>query len=232
MATLVYVPGLLSDARVWKPVAEAVGGDYRIADVTEPPSITAMAEHALGLAVGDVIPVGHSMGGRVAMEMARIAPERMAGLILADTGHHPLGNTEPEKRLEKVALGYDDMAALAADWLPPMVDADRRGDTAFMDDMTEMVVACGPEVHERQIRALMNRPDAGAHLDAVTCPVLLLVGTGDLWSPEKQHREIAEMVGAEAKVVVIPDAGHFLPCERPAEVATAISAWLKATSLT
>ena len=90
MTTLIYVPGLLSDARVWREVAEGVGGDFVIADVTTQDSITAMAESALALADGPVIPVGHSMGGRVSMEMARLAPARMAGLVLADTGHNAL----------------------------------------------------------------------------------------------------------------------------------------------
>ncbi|MDF0603089.1 alpha/beta hydrolase [Psychromarinibacter sp. C21-152] len=224
--TLVYVPGLASDARVWRPVAERVGGAFVIADVSGPERITDMAEGVLAQAAGSVIPVGHSMGGRVAMEMARIAPERMRGLVLADTGYRPLGPGEAEKRLAKVALGHRDMEALVADWLPPMVDPGRHGDTALMDDLREMILAAGPDQHARQIRALIGRPDAGASLGDVTCPVLLLVGATDGWAPRAQHEEIADLVAGPAKVVEVAGAGHFLPVEKPDETAAAIADWL------
>ncbi|WP_425049805.1 alpha/beta fold hydrolase [Psychromarinibacter sp. S121] len=231
MTTLLYVPGLLSDARVWREVAEGVGGGFVIADVTTQNSITAMAQSVLALAEGPVIPVGHSMGGRVSMEMARLAPERMAGLVLADTGHNALAEGERAKREAKVAEGNADMGAMVTAWLPPMVGASRHSDAALMGDLTEMSVACGPEVHARQIGALINRPDAGASLGGVTCPVLLLVGDEDVWSPEPQHREIAGMVSGPSDVVVVEGAGHFLPYEKPEAVIEAMTDWLAAQDL-
>lgn len=231
MATFLYVPGLLSDARVWRQVAETVGGDFAIADLSAFDTITDMARYVLGLAEGPVIPVGHSMGGRVSMEMARLAPERMAGLVLADTGHDALAEGEREKREAKVAQGRADMSAMVAAWLPPMVGASRHSDTALMSELTEMAVGCGPEVHARQIAALIGRPDAAASLGDVTCPVLLLVGDEDVWSPEPQHREIAAKVGGPAEVVVIRGAGHFLPFENPVETAAAMTRWLKMNGL-
>ena len=231
MTTLIYVPGLLSDARVWREVAEGVGGDFVIADVTTQNSITAMAESALALADGPVIPVGHSMGGRVSMEMARLAPARMAGLVLADTGHNALAKGERAKREAKVAEGRADMAAMVKAWLPPMVGASHHGNADLMAELTDMAAACGPEVHARQIGALIGRPDAGASLGDVTCPVLLLVGDEDVWSPEPQHREIAGMVSGPSDVVVVEGAGHFLPFEKPGAVVTAITDWLDAHDL-
>lgn len=229
--TLIYIPGLVSDARVWRPVAEAVGGDFGIADVSGGTSITGMAQAVLAEVPGHVIPVGHSMGGRVAMEMARLAPDRMRGLVLADTGHHPLAPGEEAKRAAKIALGHRDMQALVADWLPPMVDPSRHGDRTLMDDLAAMVLAAGPDQHERQIRALVGRPDAAEGLAAVTCPVLLLVGASDRWSPRPQHEEIAARVAGPSKVVEIEGAGHFLPCERPGQTAAAIRDWLARTGL-
>lgn len=228
--TLVYIPGLLSDARVWRPVAQRVGGDWCHADIGGGATITAMAENVLADAPGRIVPVGHSMGARVAMEMARLAPGRVAGVVLADTGHHPLAPGEREKRLAKIALGHRDMGALADEWLPPMVDPSRHGDRAFMDDLRGMVLATGAERHERQIRALIARPEMESVLRALTCPVLLLVGGNDGWSPPAQHRAIAAMIGA-AQLVEIDGAGHFLPCEKPRETADAIAAWLAATGV-
>ena len=121
--TLVFIPGLVSDARVWRPVAEkmATGLPVHFADITKQDSIAAMAAAALAECDGDLIPVGHSLGGRVAMEMAHQAPDRVPALVLADTGHHPLAPGETEKREAKIAKGHADMAALCAEWLPPMV---------------------------------------------------------------------------------------------------------------
>ena len=229
--TLVYIPGLLSDGRVWRAVADRVGGAFAIADMEGPDSIAGMAAAVLATVAGPVLPVGHSMGGRVAMEMARIAPERMRGLVLADTGHHPLADGERAARAAKVALGHRDMAALVDAWLPPMVGPDRQEDAALMADLRQMAMAAGPERHARQIAALVGRPDAAPGLRAVRVPVLLLVGAADCWSPRAQHDEIAAML-PDARVVEIAGAGHFLPVEKPRETATAIRDWLAARGLT
>lgn len=227
MITLLLIPGLVSDGRVWRTVAAAAPDGFlpREADVTRDASIPAMAERLLAEVDGPIIAVGHSMGGRVAMEMARQAPERVRGLVLANTGHGPKKPGEEPKRQAKIDLGHEDMSALAADWLPPMLDPARVGDAALMADLTEMVLAAGPDVHERQIKALLDRPDASAYLPAIACPVLLLTGAQDGWSPEQQHREIADLL-ADAELQVIDGAGHFLPVERPDETAAAITDWL------
>lgn len=227
LPTALFIPGLLSDARVWAPVSDSLAGGMKVynADVSAMTGIAAAAAGLLAAVDGPLLPVGHSMGGRIALEMARQAPGRMAGLILADTGHHPLRPGEVAKREEMIALGHRDMAALADAWLPPMLHPDRAGDAALMDDLRAMVLAAGPEVHERQIRALIGRPDAAPHLGAIAAPVLLLVGRQDGWSPVAQHEEIAAAV-ADAEVVVIEDAGHFAPAEQPQAVVAAVQDWL------
>ena len=112
MATLVLIPGLVSDSIVWAPLAEAVAQHMAVhaADVSRTSSISTMAESILAATDGDLIAVGHSMGGRVAMEMARIAPDRMRGLVLANTGHHPKRDGKDPgllPQLREVAAGQD-----------------------------------------------------------------------------------------------------------------------------
>ncbi|MFA7413315.1 MAG: alpha/beta fold hydrolase [Rhizobium sp.] len=227
MTTLVFIPGLLSDSIVWRPIAEAAGALMPVhhADVTHDTSIPAMASRILAEVQGDLIAVGHSMGGRVAMEMARQAPERIRGLVLANTGYQPRREGEEAKRQQMIDLGNRDMAALADQWLPPMLAPSRTDDTELLGHLKTMVLRASPVVHERQIRALLDRPDAGAYMANFKCPVLLVAAREDGWSPIAQHREIAEVV-PDAELAVIQNAGHFAPVERAEDVASAICDWL------
>jgi len=116
------------------------------------------------------------------------------------------------------------MRALADDWLPPMVHPDRHTDTALMGELTAMVERMNPQLHERQITALLNRPDARPQLAQVKCPTLLIVGRQDAWSPLSQHEAmLAEL--PDARLVVIEDAGHFAPIERPGPTTEALADW-------
>lgn len=225
MTTLLLIPGLLSDARVWRSLAEAAPIPSSDADVTRDDDIRAMAARLLDEHPGALILAGHSMGGRVAMEMAHQAPDRIRGMILANTGHAARGEDEEPRRLAKVALGHEDMEKLAAEWLPPMLAPDRVTDKALMGDLADMVLELGPDVHERQIRALLGRPDPKDYLPRITCPVLLMTGALDGWSPAKQHHEIAALL-PHAEVQVIEGAGHFLPVERPRDCVATITHWL------
>lgn len=227
MTTLLFIPGLLSDERVWRPVAQGLQDHLPATqgDVTRDDTIEGMAARLLVEAEGPLIPVGHSMGGRVAMEIARQAPHRIRGLILANTGHAAATEAELPKREAKIARAHRDMAALVRDWLPPMVAPGRRLDSALMSDLEEMAMAAGPDIHERQLRALMARPDAGGYLPRITVPVLLLTGAEDAWSPPAQHEEIAAMM-PQATLEIVAEAGHFLPVERPEIVAQTINGWL------
>ncbi|WP_105435820.1 alpha/beta fold hydrolase [Neorhizobium tomejilense] len=227
MKTVVFIPGLVSDQIIWAPLAARIPQNFQVhqADLSDGTSITGMAQKQLDETVGDVIAVGHSMGGRVAMEMARLAPERVKGLVLANTGHHAKRDGEEIKRQQMIDLGHDSIAKLAASWLPPMLDPARVGDTDLIRELSEMVCRAGPQVHERHIRALLGRPNATASLPEIACPILLVAARQDGWSPIAQHKEIAAVV-ADAELVVIENAGHFAPVERPAETSAAVIDWL------
>lgn len=227
MTMLVLIPGLVSDALVWAPLAEAVPSRMHIyaADLSTGASITGMAEQFLGETSGDIIAVGHSMGGRIAMEMARLAPGRVRGLVLANTGHHPRREGEEIKRQQMIDLGHGSMEALADSWLPPMIDQARVGDAALVAKLKAMVLRADARIHERHIRALLGRPDATAYLAEITCPILLVAARQDGWSPIAQHQQIAE-AAPDTELIIIENAGHFAPVERPAEVTAAIIDWL------
>ena len=164
-AKVVLVPGLLSDGRVWKSVEDALpDGQCYLADVKQDATIEAMAARILNEIEGPMAVVGHAMGGRVAMEVAHQAPERVLGLVLANTGHHPLKPGETEKRQAKIDYGYSDFEGMVRGWLPPMVAASSHNDKALMANLSDMALEIGPEVHERQIKALVARPNAGEYI--------------------------------------------------------------------
>jgi len=117
------------------------------------------------------------------------------------------------------------MERLVDDWLPPMVAPERVADKDLMAALRAMVLRADADIHERQIRALIRRPNATAYLKTITCPVLLIVGRQDGWSPVSQHEAIASAL-QDAELVVIEDAGHFAPVERPDDVTTVITDWL------
>lgn len=223
--TVVLIPGLLCDRFCWEPLLERMP-DATVAELSSQDSIEQMAVDCLAISEGLLEVAGHSMGARVAMEMARIAPGRVRRLALLDTGIHPLKEGEVEKRAEIVQFAHDKgMAALAARWLPPMV-YEKNQTPELMAALTEMVMRRDPDIHERQIRALVDRPDASAYLPEITCETLLMVGRQDQWSPVNQHEDMLKLL-PNARLEVIENAGHFAPVEQPAAVADVLVPFLR-----
>ncbi len=125
------------------------------------------------------------MGGRVALEIYRLAPDRVAGIALLNTGYLPLapgqgGEEEIRKRGELVALAQSQgMRAMLRQWLPPMIDSRRIDDKALVKAIIEMMSRKTPEIFAAQVRALVNRPDASWVLEQIRYPALLLTGRED-----------------------------------------------------
>src|SRR3954454_18216551 len=225
---VLFLPGLLCDASIWAAQVDALKpyAEVQVADFSQQDSLTDMARSALAMSDGPVVAVGHWMGGRVALEMVRLAPERIAKLALLDTGAHARGPEEPAKRQLLVDLAdQKGMGALADSWLPPMVDEARVRDAGLMEPLRAMVLRASPDQHRRQIRALLNRPDAKPLLPTIACPTLVMVGRQDRWSPLAQHEEIAAAI-PNARLVVIENSGHMTPVEQPEQVSRALLDWL------
>ncbi len=226
---LYLLPGLLCDATV--RVAQVAGlsdiAEIRTPDFLGHDSITGMAAWVLQGAPPRFAVAGHSMGARVALEINRLAPERVTHLALLDTGTHPRAPGEAEKRQSLVDLALSQgMTALADRWLPPMVHPDRLTDAAFMAGLRAMVERATPEIYAGQIKALLERPDAEPGLASITCPVLIGVGRQDAWSPPSQHEAMARLV-RHATYVVFEGSGHMAPLEAADSVTAALRSWLR-----
>jgi len=226
--TVILMPGLMCDAAFWTARAALEQlAPVKVADFSQLSSIPAMAAQALALADGPVVAIGHSMGGRVALEAFRQAPQRLVGLALLNTGIHTRRSGEEEKRAAMVRLGYEQgMAALADAWVPPMVDPARSDDAALLAPMKQMVLRATPEQHECQIRALLDRPDPRGLLPRIACPTLVMVGRQDQWSPVAQHEEIAALIPGST-LVIIEGAGHMSQMEQPEATTKALADWLR-----
>jgi pimeloyl-ACP methyl ester carboxylesterase len=221
--TVFLLPGLLCDETIWADQRAALG-DVIVPDFRHVNSIEAMAQIVLDRAPERFSVAGHSMGGRVALEVVRVAPDRVERLALLDTGVHPRAADEESKRWALVELARSEgMAALAARWLPPMLHPDH---SAPLKPLTEMVMRSTPETFENQQRALLDRPDARAVLRLIQCPTLVLCGRQDIWSPVSQHEEIAASI-PHSKLAIVDDCGHMSPVEQPGAVTGALLAWME-----
>jgi pimeloyl-ACP methyl ester carboxylesterase len=225
---LYLLPGLLCDATVWTDVAAGLNdlAEIRTPDFLGQDSITIMAQSVLDTAPPSFSVVGHSMGARVALEIVRMAPERVERLALLDTGTHARREGEGATRQVLVDLARNEgMQALASRWLPPMVHPDTRHDGPLMKSLRAMVGRATPEIFAGQVRALLGRPDADRVLPLIECPVLIGVGRQDAWSPPSQHEAMAKAI-PHADYVVFENSGHMAPMEAPDAVIAALRTWL------
>ncbi len=231
---LVLVPGLLCDKAVWKPQMKALKdlACLQVADHGELDSLGAMAEAILAKAPPKFAVVGHSMGGRVALEVVRRAASRVTGLALLDTGYAPLPAGEPGA---KEAAGRHALLALARSsgmravgerWLSiPMIHEARLHERTLVESILRMIERRTPEQFAAQIRALLARPDATALLPMISCPALVLCGQDDAWAPLSTHRVMAQLI-PHSTLVTVPDCGHMSTMERPEPVSAALRVWL------
>lgn len=229
-AQRVLLPGLLCDRAVWQAQIDAIGPCH-VPDYGTLDSLRGMAEHVLATApAGPLAVAGHSMGGRVAFEMLRLAPERIERLALLDTSYHPLaqgepGDTEKAGRMALLATARrDGMRAMAREWAPGMVHPSRH-DTPLFEAVLDMLARKTPEVFAAQINALLNRPDCTELLAHIRCPTLLLCGREDAWSPPARHEHMQRQI-AGARLVVVEQCGHMSTMEQPEAVSRAFIEWL------
>jgi len=229
----VLLHGLLCDAQTW---ADFIGplsrlGHVFTADLSGIDTLPGAARDTLARTTGPLIVIGHSMGGRVALEMARLAPHRCRALVLMNTGYQGLGPGETEKRQALVdAARTGGIQAIMEDWLGGMIAPATAHDKALMARMRTMVLRSTPASFAGQIQALVGRPDATALLGEIVCPVLLMSGTEDRWSPLSRHADMAARI-PDATLEAIEGAGHMAPFEAPAACVKAITGWLMARGL-
>ncbi len=232
--SLLLVPGLLCDDAVWafQTAGLADIAVVRVVNNGDTDSLESLAESIIAHAPGQFALAGHSMGGRIALEVARRVPERLLGLALLDTGYGPLpaGDAGAREAAGRYALldtaRRDGMRAMARTWVQGMVYPPRLQDEQLVEPILDMFERRTPDLFAKQIKALLHRPDAGSVLDALRCPTLVLCGREDAWAPASRHEEMAERIHGST-LELIPECGHMAPMERPQAVNTSLRRWLE-----
>jgi len=227
---LELLPGLLCDHAVWEHLSSQYNGS-QIADYGHLDSIEAMATYVLETAPAEFALAGHSMGGRVALEVVRQAPERVKQLILLDSGYLPRveGDAGEQERAGRMALleiaRTKGMRAVGEKWVQGMVHPGRLQDQPLIESILQMIERKTPEIFAAQINALLNRPDATPVLQSLTCPTLLMCGREDSWSPLARHQDM-QMLAPASELIAIKNSGHMSTMEQPQAVTAAIQGWL------
>ena len=229
--TLVLIPGLAADASMWQ--AQLVALERWNPVVTDVhmrhDTIAAMAQALLDEHPGPLVLCGASMGGMIAMETARQAPERIRGLALLGTNARP--ESDDMRALREAAIALFAQGRVAEVIEPNVALAFHPDNAAALAPAyLEFVLKAGAVQLIRQNRAVIGRPDARLHLRDIRCPTLVMCGDSDKLTPPECSREIAGLVPG-AELVMLARCGHMLTMEQPEAVNATLHAWLECISL-
>ncbi|HSG22379.1 MAG TPA: alpha/beta hydrolase [Azonexus sp.] len=227
------LPGLLNDASLFTEQIAALTplGSIEVGDLTTAETITEMAARVLkATSAQHFVLIGLSLGGYVAFEIMRQAPERVAGLVLIDTTARPDSAEAKAKREELIKLAATDLDAVTEQLLPRLSHPERMNLPAVRGVIQSMAASLGKEVFERQQRAIMSRPDSRPTLADITCPTLVLCGEDDLITSPELATEIANGI-KHAKLELISQCGHLSTLDQPEEVNRLLLAWIKGIKL-
>jgi pimeloyl-ACP methyl ester carboxylesterase len=228
----VLVPGLLCTPRLYAEQLPALWrfGPVTIANHTHDDSMGGIARRILSLAPPKFALIGLSMGGYIAFEILRQAPERVARLALLDTTARPDLPEQTEQRKRQVDMArhgrFDGVPELL---LPRFVSSARRNDTALETIVRAMAADTGAEAFVRQQTAIMSRVDSRPGLKAIACPTLVLVGADDTLTPPDRAAEMASAIPG-ARHTVVPNCGHLSTLEQPHAVTEALTAFFKSST--
>lgn len=220
---LILIPGLLNDAELWRDQLADLPDSARpvVADITQGDTLAALARGVLAMADERFALAGFSLGGIVALEIMRMAPDRVSHLALLDTTMLPdsPGRADERQRLVATARQPGKFHGFGEHLLRTYLAPENLGNAAMVERVRAMTARLGPEVFIRQ--SLIDRPDSRPTLSRLRCPVLVLCGAHDALTPPALHRDMAASI-ALSRLEIVPHAGHLTPIERPDAVTSAL----------
>ena len=226
---ILLVPGLVSSPRIFAPVVPALWrfGPVTVANHIRDDNMGAIARRILSEAPPRFALAGHSMGGYIAFEIMRQAPERVARLALINTQARPDTAEATERRRGMMARAKSgDYRGVLDELFPGFVHPSRREDALLRQLVHDMGDDVGPEGFVRQQTAVISRPDSRPTLAWIKCPTLVLSGDEDNTIPNALSVEMANGIPG-ARLVILPQCGHLPQPEQPMATADALAEWLR-----
>lgn len=224
---LVLVPGLFCTARLYAEQIPALWkfGPVTVADHTRHNTMSEIARSVLDNAPPKFALAGLSMGGYVALEIMRQAPERVTKLALLDTTARPDSPEQTKVRNEQIDIAAKGgLGKLVQAALPMLLH--RHDDPELRNAMTRMAEETGAAAFIRQQQAIISRADSRPLLASITCPTLVLVGAQDKLIPPDRSQELAAGI-ARARYVEVPHCGHLATLEQPLATTQALVEWMQ-----
>lgn len=227
---LLWLPGLLCDETLFSPVNDLLSAHVKpiCAELQALDSMAALAKDILDSAPESFILGGLSMGGILAFEVYRQAPERVKGMILLDTNSSDEKQEVTDKRNLLVAKANSGQFSLITPdhLLSVLIHPERLTDTPLVNDICQMAENVGVEKFTSHAQALATRPDARPLLSQISVPSLIISGRDDLLCPIENHLLMDEVI-ANSTLEVIERCGHLSTLEQPELVADTINSWIK-----
>jgi pimeloyl-ACP methyl ester carboxylesterase len=225
---LILLPGLLCDEALWvhqtRYLAEVA--DVAVADLTGRDSVAALAADVLATAPPRFAVAGLSMGGYVALEIVRQAPERIMKLALLDTNAR--ADTDKQRRRRRGLMALADRGefrGVTPRLLPMLIHPDRIGEEALTGEVMAMAERVGRDAFLRQQKLIMDRPDSRLWLSSIQLPTLVLCGRQDAISTFEMHVEMAGAIPG-ARLAIVEECGHLASLERPHATTALMRDWL------
>lgn len=222
---VLLIPGFMLDADLWRDLElELPGyGPFQHADLSQDGTIEAMATRALADAPERFILAGFSMGGYVAREVARRAPERVQALILIATSARGDSLTLAARKAAAGKVTAASFNGLSRSAILRSLHPDRAMDEALIERIRDMNKRLGPEVFVRQ--SGLTREDGRGWLHEIKCPTLIIAAAQDALRSLEEAKELQAGIPG-AKLEIIEGSGHMIPVEKPQRLAAIIRDWL------
>lgn len=226
---LILLPGMMCDARLFAPQIAVLQDSIRIS-VPLPvsaPNMAQLAAEVLADAPDCFALGGVSMGGILAMEIIRQAPQRVTHLALIDTNPFAERDEVKARRTPQMDAVRDGrLAAVMRDEMKPSYFTHRADNADLLDLTMAMATDLGPDAFIAQSLALRDRPDYEGTLRHVTCSTLILCGRHDQLCPVERHEAMKAMI-PHARLCIVEEAGHLPTIETPGIVTTALQELLE-----
>ena len=212
---VLLLPGMMCDARMWADQIEAIESPVSIPDLSGHDNFFDMAASVLGNAPKRFAVAGLSMGGILAFELWRQAPDRITHIALLDTNPFADSPDRKSSRLQQIEQVFaGGLRELAVESLKPLYLAEsNRDDDDLLNEILDMVLELGPDTFRRQSLALRNRADSVETLASINCPAIVICGSEDTLCPLSYHEYMANRI-PDAELIVIDDCGHLSSMEQ------------------